>query len=179
MQRKDFLRGIQRSMGLDVGGTVADMCYAITDALKRKDNPLLIIDDAGKLTDANYRLLQVIYDETEHHAGLVLSGTEYLKQYIDQMASKNKMGFRELRRRIAYWLPLEPASFRVIAAICHDHGITDEDAIRYISRNATDYGTLRNLITNALKATEQPADITVDVLSDLTMGDKDYESHVV
>lgn len=178
MGRKDFLKAIQRSMGLDVEGSVSTMCYAITEHLKRLDSPLLIIDDAGKLTDANYRMLQVIYDETEFHAGIVLAGTEYLKQYLDQAASKNKMGFRELRRRIAYWQPLEAPTLKIVAAICQDYGITNEDTVRYITREANDYGTLRNIITNALKASDNPAEITPELISDLSIGTKHYEDHV-
>ena len=176
-QKKDLLRSIQQCMGLNEGGSVNDHIQAIVQKLNTVNNPLLIIDDAGKLNDANFRIIQVIYDATEFNAGIILGGTEYLKEYIDKMASKNKMGFRELRRRIAYWQPLFSPSPDVVARICQDFGIEDKNAIEFVISRGVDYGTIRNIITNARRKAEQgEGKINRELLASLNIGEDDYQA---
>lgn len=173
MGKKDFVMAIQKALGIEQGSKIIDMIGAIINRLNQMDNPVLIIDDAGKLRDSNFRILQIIYDETERKAGLVLGGTEYLKEYIDKMSQKNKMGFRELRRRIGYWQALYPITPNMVAEICGHHGISDKNAMRFIAREATNYGALRELITNAKRISENGID--ANVLNEVRYGEKDFE----
>jgi len=172
MTKRSFLQTIQRSMGLQSGTSMQDMMYSIVSKLNQSANALLMIDDAGKLSEVIIRLIQIIYDQTEYQAGIIVSGTEYLKEMIDKLARKNRMGFRELKRRIAFWQPMYRPTKKIVAVICADNGIKDPFAIKYIQDNATDYGTLRNLITNAVRVREtKPIEINRSVLESLHVGD--------
>jgi DNA transposition AAA+ family ATPase len=177
MTKRSFLEAIQRSMGLQAGNSLADLMASIVHKLNGSSMPLLIIDDASKLPHSVMRLLQVIYDETEYNAGIVLAGTETLKAEIDRQARRGNLGFRELKRRIAYWQPLRRPTHSIIAAICKDYNITDGNAISYIAENAADYGTIRNLVLNAQAiAARDGLTITREVLVDLHVGDMAYEA---
>jgi DNA transposition AAA+ family ATPase len=152
--KKQFLQHISQAIGIGTTGTLADRMDAIIDHLREQEHPILIIDDAGKLSDGVLRLVQVLYDALEGACGIVLAGTEYLQRYIDKMALKDKMGFRELRRRIGIFLPLHPPTPKVVAEICTANGISDQPCIDYIIRMAKDYGSIREMITNALRASQ-------------------------
>jgi DNA transposition AAA+ family ATPase len=176
MTQRGFATAILRSMGLEDEGNLEEKISKIANALKRSETPLLVIDDCGKLKDACLQLIQIIYDLTEHSAGIVLLGTEFLKKTIDKKAAKDVLGFRELKRRISYWMSLSRPSAGIIKEICLDYGINNTHAIKFIETNANDFGTLRNLIVNAKIASEQQgAAITRDFLVTLDVGSLKYE----
>jgi DNA transposition AAA+ family ATPase len=175
--KRTFLESVARCMGIVAPMGMSDMLIAICDKLNTGSAPILIIDDAGKLSHSCLRLIQVIYDQTEHSAGIVLAGTEFLKEEIERASRRNALGFRELRRRIAYWQPLRRPTQQIIAAIAKDFAIEQPDAVEYIWRNAKDYGTIRNLILNAdaIRARDGVA-ITRELLAGLHVGDMAYET---
>lgn len=152
MQRTDFLDAIQRSMSLDVSGTIYARTSAIIKKLNATPNALVIIDDTSKVPDSALRLLQVIYDETEFRTGIVIAGTEHLKRYIFKMAARDKMGFREIKRRIGYWQDLSPITEQWIKVVCNDFGIVEYSSIKLVQKMALDYGSLRELLTNYQRA---------------------------
>lgn len=175
--KRTFLQDIQRSMGISEGNSIHDMMTAIIRRLNTGTAPLLIVDDAGKLSHTCLRLLQIIYDSTEFSAGLVIAGTEFLKKEIDRASRKNLMGFQELKRRIAYWQPLRRPTRSIVEKLCEDYGIQDRAAVDYIYTNAKDYGSLRNLVMNALAASEKDGmSVNREVLVDLHVGDMEYEN---
>jgi DNA transposition AAA+ family ATPase len=150
MNQVQLLTEICRACGVEGGGNKMEMIGAIIKALNSAPDALLIIDDAGKLNDANMRLIQIIYDRTEGACGIVLAGTEYLKKHIEKRARVDAMGFRELKRRIGYWLTELPTpDAGTVRTFCQDFGIVDENAIRWICDRATDFGSLKNILVNA------------------------------
>lgn len=176
MTQKSFLTACQRAMGISEGVTIQEKTEQIIRRLNTGTNSLLIIDDAGKLSDNIMRLIQIIYDETEFNAGIVLSGTEYLETYIAKNAQRDKRGFRELQRRISYWQGMYRPSRKEIMTFCTEHGITDANAVSYLCESA-DFGTLRNMITNAkIASTKQGRKVDRSLLNDLKVGSHHYKS---
>lgn len=172
MSRKDFLRAVQEAMGIDQEGSLHSRIESIIEKLNSAPNSLLILDDVGKLNDGCLRLIQVIYDRTEGRCGIVLAGTEQLKKYIFKMASKDKLGFRELKRRIAYWETLMPVSQRAVETICKQFNIQDKDCISFCMRTCNNYGTLRELLVNANRmAIKEQCAITLDILENVHVGE--------
>lgn len=169
MSQREFLRAIQKGLGIDREGSKTAMIDAICQKLISASAPLLMLDDAGKLSDPNLRLLQIIYDSTKGAAGIVIAGTEYLKKNIEKRARTDSMGFRELKRRIGYWLTdLATPSPQFISACCSDYGITDPASLKFIIDRATDYGTVYNIITNAAMAAQRTgAPVTRELLAQL------------
>jgi DNA transposition AAA+ family ATPase len=159
MTKLDFVREISKSVGVKNFAIYnkSEIINNICRMLIRTTNSLLILDDVGKLSDANMRVIQIIYDKTEGNCGILLVGLPSLKKRIDRSANKDVLGFRELRRRIAYWEELKPVTVDDIKLICADNGITDESAIAYLTRECRDFGTLRNMITNSLRFKEKKA----------------------
>ncbi|RMF46273.1 MAG: hypothetical protein D6751_05520 [Deltaproteobacteria bacterium] len=180
MNKKMFLTAMLKALGVrieEAGHTVGLMLDAVVRKLQAETQPLLIIDDAGKLTDSNLRIIQIIYDRTEGHAGILLAGTEYLEESLTKKARANKMGFRELRRRIAWWEQMGPLTRKDVGMICQANGIEDKGAMAWLYSNCRDFGTLRNMITNALRYAEtHDTEVTRDLLETLNAKRKWYEA---
>lgn len=168
-----FLKEIAKATGVRLHNEYSkmDMINAIVRQMTTGRTPLLIIDDTGKLSDANLRLIQIIYDRTEFRCGILLAGMPYLKTSIDRKAGKDIKGFQELRRRVAYWEEMKPMTKRDIELVCEDNEITDEGAMKYLTRECQDFGTLRNMVNNALKLSNKTGEgITAELLTKMNKG---------
>ena len=176
MTRKGFVDAILRAMAIKDEGNLEYKVGLIVGKLSRSVNPLLIIDDCGKLSDPCLQVLQIIYDSTEGHAGIVIAGMDLLKKRIDKNAARDKMGFRELKRRITYWLPLILPEQNFIQTVCNEYDITNGKALKWIEKQAVDFGTLKNLMLNIELARANNADVsvTVEFLMGLHLGDGAY-----
>jgi hypothetical protein len=169
MSKARFLSDLMREMGMAVPGAgavipgqmIEEICQR---CISQEQRPLLVIDDAGKLSPTVLRIIQIIYDRTKDRAGIVLIGTPYLKKMMDLKAKVDVMGFRELLRRFAYWITLDGINEADVMKICKANGITDPDAIRYLCTNVADFATLNFLVSEAL---ERAARAEVSVSRDL------------
>lgn len=176
--QKEFLWEITKAIGITVSGSCSNIINAITAKLIQTDKPLLILDDAGKLSDSNLSMIQLLYDKTDGHtrqAGLIIAGMPHLKMYIEKGVQLGKRGFAELHRRVGYWLPLIVPSKLIIQQLCNHHGIDDKDVIKYVYRIATNYGTLKELVTNLKRISKDG--VTMEAIADVNVGD-DVESYV-
>lgn len=173
MKPKDLLLAIARSIGVEVAGSLSDILDAIVDRIAALKYPLLIIDDAGKLDQHPkvFGIIQLLYDRLNGRCGIVIAGTNRLAKYISAMADKDVMGFRELKRRITYWLPLRAeVGKKFIIAVCNRYGITLPAAIAYITSNCSNYGDVHEMIKNYNKVKakgEIPEADQADVLAGL------------
>lgn len=170
MGKKQFVNRLQQSIGINEGGSVSERLTACIEYLREYDKPLLIIDDAGKLSDPILRIIQIVYDQLEGHAGIAIAGTDALKKYMDRMAAKDKMGFRELKSRIGVWVMMEKPSDKAVREICVLNGINDEYVIKFIHRNATNYRTVREYIVNAKRAaSKENKEVSIDIIDSLSV----------
>lgn len=89
--------------------------------------PLLILDDAGKLTHSALCTLIPLYDDTFHRMGTLVAGTETLerniKRYVGRIEGYDEIDGRFKRNYIA----LLGATKKDVCAICQANGVTDKD----------------------------------------------------
>lgn len=174
--KRDFIDPICKAMGLTVEGSLRNKLNAIIHKLNNIETPLLILDQFDKLSHGNKLIVQAINDGTKHKAGIIVAGTNAMKTELKKFADKDKIGFRELYRRIEYWLPLRRPSKRIVETICTSNGLGDKRCIEYISNNAKNYGEIRNYIQELLGAAMRlnvPADLKL--LEEIKLGDAEFE----
>jgi hypothetical protein len=173
MKPKDLLCAIQKAIGVDEAGTLSERLDSIVRKMESKSYPLIIIDDCGKLEMHNkcFGIIQLLYDRLEGRCGIILAGTKRFAVYFNKMASKDVLGFRELKRRISYWQPFKDGVERkFVNAVCQRQGITQTTAIEYIATNCENYGDVAELIRNYnrfKKIKQVNADEQLQVLSQL------------
>ena len=153
MTRKDFLLAIMDAVGFRYDSNILDMLQETAKKVGRMDTPLLVFDEADKLSDQCLLLLKVLYDLLEFNCAFVTAGTEVLVKRIDRSAKRDKLGYREIKRRlfsnVRVLNPFDTARVAVaqeIRAMCSDQGIGNESFIAYIMKDATNYGDVRNMI---------------------------------
>lgn len=163
--RKHFLMKLQQAMGIKLDGDLTERMESITQKLIYLDNPLIIIDDAGKLKDPVFNLLQIIFDDTEGHAGIVVAGTPEFERDFRRKVARNKSQWPELYRRIGYWQLLEAPSQLAVQAVCQHNGIADKACMKYLYEHTDNYGTLKEWIRNAhILATRFEQGIDINLL---------------
>ncbi|WP_417366817.1 AAA family ATPase [Flavobacterium beibuense] len=132
--RKIFLAELLAAMGCDYTGlTVAEMMYEAVKRLKQKDRPLLMLDEADKLSDQVLYFFITLYNELEDHCGIVLCATDHLKKRVNKGIALNKKGYNEIYSRIGRkFIELQDISSNDVTKICAANGITDRSKIKEV-----------------------------------------------
>jgi hypothetical protein len=79
------------------------MVTLIEEEFNTLENPLLIIDEAGKLSHNLILDLHDLRNSTKHNLGIVLAGCEYFKDNLEKGVRKDKQGIPEFYTRIVSW----------------------------------------------------------------------------
>jgi len=132
--RKIFLAELLSAMGCDYTGlTVAEMMYEAVKRLKQKEKPLLMLDEADKLSDQVLYFFITLYNELEDQCGIVLCATDHLKKRINKGIALNKKGYNEIYSRIGRkFIELQNLSFNDVVKVCGANGIEDTKLIQKV-----------------------------------------------
>ena len=123
--RKTFLRELLRVMGKNpAGDTVGDMVDDVVMELKRRENPLIILDEADKLSDQVMFFFITFYNKLEDYCGIVLMATDYLEKKVRCGLRLNKKGYKEIYSRIGRRFVAMPGlSETDISDVCRANGV--------------------------------------------------------
>jgi hypothetical protein len=153
---KDFIRAIQRAMGVIKEGSKVEMIEAIIERLLSNEKSLLIIDEVDKLKDSCLMIMKEIYDNTPDVCGWVLAGNTVLKERMTKFCSKNKLGYREFSRRFCDYKALRildindelsgKDALHEMEQIARINGIEEDNQILEIQRTSKNYGDLKKKI---------------------------------
>ena len=121
-------------MGVDFTGlTVSDMMDDIIDTLKRKESPLLVLDEADKLSDQVLYFFISLYNQLEEHCGIILCATSFLKKRIEKGIRMKRKGYEEIYSRMGRkFVSLQVINSEDVAAVCVANGLTDAKEINRI-----------------------------------------------
>lgn len=145
MKPKQFFVSLLREMGISFEGSLHDMVNRIADELNTMGNPLIIIDEAGKITHSMILYLHVLRDKTIKNCGIILGGMPYFKSTLIKNSTKQKEGYAEFYRRVNLWQSLDGLSRSEITYICQSYGINDDETLREMYSNKK-FGDLHNAI---------------------------------
>ena len=136
MRRGDFIRDIARRIGLRTdGSTLRDALDTISAALVQMQHPLLIFDEADKLSERVFHYFIDLYNRLEERCGIVFFSTAYIKRRIKIGLRYDKKGYNEIDSRIGRkFFELEPTSPSDVYAVCAANGLSDKATISGIIR---------------------------------------------
>lgn len=125
--RKQFMQELLTAMSLDSSGaTVAEMMQDIIAALKKREHPLVILDEADKLSDQVIYFFISLYNKLEDHVGIILCATDYLEKRIKKGVRMNRKGYKEIYSRIGRrFVPIQIVNGDDVAAVCKANGVDD------------------------------------------------------
>lgn len=132
--RRTFMGKLLQCMGVDyTGSTVSDMMDDIIDNLKRKERPLIVLDEADKLTDQVFYFFISLYNQLEDHCGIILCATNYLEKRIKKGLRTKRKGYEEIYSRMGRkFVELQVINSEDVAAVCVANGVTDTKSINRI-----------------------------------------------
>ena len=132
--RRTFMGKLLQCMGVDyTGSTVSDMMDDIIDNLKRKERPLIVLDEADKLTDQVFYFFISLYNQLEDHCGIILCATNYLEKRIKKGLRTKRKGYEEIYSRMGRkFVELQVINSEDVAAVCVANGVTDAKDINRI-----------------------------------------------
>lgn len=132
--RRTFMAKVLQTMGVAYSGnTVADMMEAIVDTLKRKESPLIVLDEADKLSDQVLYFFISLYNQLEDRCGIILTATSYLRARIEKGLRLNRKGYAEIFSRIGRkFVELPLHNSEDVAAVCVANGVIDTKTINRI-----------------------------------------------
>lgn len=141
MKRSDFIRDIAKKIGLRTDGmTIRDMLDAIIGALIQTENPVLLFDEADKLTERVFHYFIDLYNRLEDKCGIVFFSTSYIKRRMMMGLRYDKKGYNEIHSRIGRkFFELEQTSPNDVYAICVANGLTDRKKIAEVVKDAEQY----------------------------------------
>ena len=136
--RTSWLSAVMEAMGLDPRGmSVAEKIGAVVRKLRQADKPLLILDEADKMSDQVLYFFISIYNELEDHCGVILSATQYLDKRLQKGLRTGRKGYEEVYSRIGrQCVQLSALSPEDIALVCVANGVTGDRRVRKISDEA-------------------------------------------
>ena len=123
MNPKRLFLSILRALNVSFDGNIHDIVTRISDELNRLDDPLLIIDEAGKLNHTMILYLHELREYTRTNCGIVLSGMPYFRYHLQKAADCQKEGYAEFLRRINLWHEMSGLSKAETEYVCSDEGI--------------------------------------------------------
>jgi DNA transposition AAA+ family ATPase len=147
--RKLFLVELLQQMGRDASGfTVGELMNEIVRGLKTTQNPVIIMDEADKLTDQVLYFFITLYNQLEDHCGIMLCATDNLEKRIRKGLRLNKKGYKEIFSRIGRkFIVLRGVSSVDIQAICIANGIDDKKEIsRIMQESENDLRRVKKMI---------------------------------
>ena len=160
MRRGDFIRDIARRIGLRTdGSTLRDALDAISAALVQMQHPLLIFDEADKLSERVFHYFIDLYNRLEERCGIVFFSTAYIKRRIKMGLRYDKKGYNEIDSRIGRkFFELEPTSPNDVYAVCAANGLNDKaiisDIIREVEACDFDLRRVKKAIHKAKRISE-------------------------
>lgn len=136
--RKLFMQELLREMGKNpAGDTVGDMMADIVATLKRMDSPLIIMDEADKLSDQVFYFFITLYNQLEDHCGIILMATDFLEKKVSKGLRLNRKGYKEIFSRIGRrFVRLQPTSQQDIIEVCVANGVTEKSDIKNVVDNS-------------------------------------------
>jgi DNA transposition AAA+ family ATPase len=135
MNRKQFFASILKELGINYVGTVYDMVTRIEEEFNSLENPLLIIDEAGKLSHNLILDLHDLRNSTMNNLGIVLAGCEYFKDNLEKGVQKDKQGIPEFYGRVVQWQMLNTPTKKEVEAICNINNVDIESMTKRVYPN--------------------------------------------
>jgi DNA transposition AAA+ family ATPase len=153
--RKMFLQELLTAMGRDYTGySVGEMMAEVVRNLKVTHKPLIIIDEADKLTDQVLYFFITLYNQLEDECGIVLMATNHLEKRLRKGLRLNKKGYNEIWSRIGRkCIELKGVGAADIVAVCEANGVTSRTEIeKIINDSDSDLRRVRRKIHGVKKA---------------------------
>jgi DNA transposition AAA+ family ATPase len=150
MSSKDLLDTILEKMGVhdSIRGNHSKL-EMIKRVINQRKGWLIIIDETEVVRAGIYSVLKDISDWTQNKAGFIICGMDLINK-LDKLASKNKAGFPQLRRRFFgnKIVTASKLSESEIVQVCEFEDISNKGAQNMLAQYVTDLDMLSQYVAD-------------------------------
>ena len=138
MKKGDFVREIARKVGIKTDGhNIREVWSLILDDVIQMEAPLLIFDEADKLTEPVFHYFISMYNKLEEKCGIIFLSTDYIMKRIQHGLRSRKPGYKEFYSRMGRkFFELEATTPNDVYSICVANGLSDRKKIDEVIRDA-------------------------------------------
>ena len=143
MRRSHFVQAVATALGIrSTAHYPYEIWEDVTAAICRMDEaPLIIFDEADKLSDSVFQYFIDLYNKTYGLCGIVWMSTDAIKTRFDRGLKWARQGYKELYSRIGNrFNDLPAASPQDVLAVCQANGIHDRRVIEQIAQQTLSSG---------------------------------------
>lgn len=132
--RRVFVGKLLKSLGVSYTSTsISEMMEEVVDALNKMEAPIIVLDEADKLSDPLLYFFITLYNELEGRCGIVLCATAHLEKRILRGVRLGKKGYEEIFSRLGRkFIALSPIDDEDVALVCRENGVKSLRAIQEI-----------------------------------------------
>lgn len=113
--------------------SLADMVNVIVSTLLKMNKPLIVFDEADKLSDKVLYFFISLYNALQGKCGMVIQATEFLERRIEDGIAKGKKGYPEINSRIGgMFLKVPTPSLNDVKLVLNTNGIYEDEIITKI-----------------------------------------------
>lgn len=137
-RKKVFIQQLLKSLGEShQGGTIEELMEIAISTLSKKEKPLIVLDEADKLSDPVLYFFITLYNLLEGHCGLVMQSTKFLEKRIQRGLTLGKRGYEEIYSRLGrHFIRLNAIDEEDIALVCQANGVDNLATIRKIAKES-------------------------------------------
>ncbi len=158
MNKTSFIRELAMTIGVKADCmTVRETLAAVVKELVKLDRPVLIFDEADKLTDRVLYFYVSLYNSLEGKCGMMLLSTHSIRRRMENGIIRQKKGYDELDSRIGrQFVPLHAVTSAEVAEICRVNGLFSSAAINKVTKEAAEVqNDLRRVKRSVYKELQQ------------------------
>ncbi len=158
MNKTSFIKELAAVIGVKADCmTVRETLAAIVKSLVKMDRPVLIFDEADKLTDRVLYFYVSLYNALEGKCGMMLLSTNAIRRRMENGIIRQKKGYDELESRIGrQFVPLKAVTSSEVAEICRVNGLESHEAITKVTQEASEVqNDLRRVKRSVYKELQQ------------------------
>lgn len=147
--KKTMLQEIMKELGREYRGlTESELIQECIREIIKLENPILVFDEADKMSDGSLFLFISLYNAIEDECGIVLCATKHLEKVITNGVGLNKKGYNEIYSRVGRnFIKLKGVTHSDIVAICEANGVTDRSDIeRVIQDSESDLRRVKRMV---------------------------------
>ncbi len=157
--KKILVHKIAASFGIIVQGSLHEMIESLVANLSGVLEPLIIIDEADKLSDACLNIFKTLFNRLLNQCGFILCGAPFFKLRIEKGVNRSKQAYQEIYSRIGgEFIPLNKPTSKDIAEVCRANGVSDAKTIQdFVSASKGDLRQVARMIHKYKKSSKQVA----------------------
>lgn len=158
MNKTSFIHELAAVIGVKADClTVRETLAAIVKALVKMDRPVLVFDEADKLTDRVLYFYVSLYNALEGKCGMMLLSTNSIRKRMENGIVRQKKGYDELESRIGrQFVPLKAVTSAEVAEICRANGLESKESINKVTQEASEVqNDLRRVKRSVYKELQQ------------------------